>query len=509
MKTLKIYFTSDTHGAIFPTDYTDNTIKNMGLFAISSSIEKDTNTLILDGGDTIQGSPFATYILDKTYEIHPISHVMNLVGYDYVTLGNHDFNYGYDYLMNYLNDLNATVLCANVKDISGKFPNLIQSSVIHTLDNGIRVGIVGLTTEYINVFEKKEHLSNFTITDPFSHANDAVLKLKSSSDIVVGIYHGGFENDINTHEPLAHTSENIAYKLCKNLDFDILLTGHQHIPISGKSLFGTHIVQTPMHALKYAEINVSFTESNIPQMICSHLLVPTVKPLTEKQAAYNVLQNDIQTWLDEYVGQLDIPLEAKSHLDMATQGSSISNFLNQIQLDASGADISLTSLANTVMGLPQKVSLRDIVSTYIYPNTLVVIKITGEILKKALERSAEYFDVIEREIQISERFLKPKVEHYNYDYFSGVNYTFDLKKPIGKRVTSMKFNGISVKNNQTFKLVMNNYRASGAGGYEFYADCPVIEDIQISTTDLVTNYIKKNPVIEVDKSVYLKIIKPN
>ena len=116
MKTLKIYFTSDMHGFVYPTDYTNNDDKHLGMLNVINSFTKDENTLIIDGGDTIQGSPFTTFISKKDFEVHPIGKVLNQGKYDFVTLGNHDFNYGYDYLAKYLNTLDATCVCSNVED---------------------------------------------------------------------------------------------------------------------------------------------------------------------------------------------------------------------------------------------------------------------------------------------------------------------------------------------------------------------------------------------------------
>ena len=122
MKELKIYFTSDLHGYVYPTDYTDTTIKPMGMLNIIASYQKDGNTLIIDGGDTIQGSPFTTFLSSEKLIKHPIAEVMNAGGYDYITLGNHEFNYGYDYLKSYLDYLNAKCLCTNVLDKTNQLP---------------------------------------------------------------------------------------------------------------------------------------------------------------------------------------------------------------------------------------------------------------------------------------------------------------------------------------------------------------------------------------------------
>ena len=156
MKQLKIYFTSDLHGYVYPTDYTDRTEKPMGMLNIVSNYKKDGNTLIIDGGDTIQGSPFMTYLSSRPLTAHPVAQVMNGGGYDYITLGNHEFNYGYDYLKSYLTSLNAKCLCANIVDKTGQLP--LFSSDIKVMENGLKVGIIGFTTDFIPIWEKAHNL---------------------------------------------------------------------------------------------------------------------------------------------------------------------------------------------------------------------------------------------------------------------------------------------------------------------------------------------------------------
>ncbi len=505
MRNLTIYFTSDVHGYIYPTDYMDNTIKQMGLLAIGEAIDKDGNTLVIDGGDSIQGSPLASFVEEKRFAQNPLADLMNEVGYDYVTLGNHDFNYGYDYLMNYLSGLNAKVLCANVEDISRDVAPLIQKTAIQTMDNGLVVGLVGLTTDYINIWEKEEHLTKFNITDPFPSAVKAIEMLKSKCDILIGIYHGGFENDIETHKLLSDSKENIAFKLSKELNFDILLTGHQHMEVCDKSLFGTHVVQTSANGKKFAKITILVDRAGTSQ-ITSELVTPTPNVASALYKKHQNLQCDVQLWLDQKIGHLDTALTPLSHLDMAIGGSALANFLNQVQLEASGADISCASLANEVKGLPKEVTIRDVVTTYIYPNTMVVLEVDRAILKVALERCAAYFAVTVEGVKIADAFLKPKEEHYNYDYYSGIDYTYDLTKPIGQRVTSILYRGRELPENQKLSLVMNNYRATGTGGYDCFKTCPILKDIQISTSDIIIDYIKKHPVVAVDDKSYYKVI---
>ena len=504
MKNLKLYFTSDLHGYVYPTDYMDKSEKNIGILNIINQFKKDGNTLIIDAGDTIQGSPFTNYLSNSEFDVHPIATIFNEGGYDYITLGNHDFNYGYDYLKSYLTNLNAKCLCANVVDKTSTLPILPYD--IKTLENGLKVGLIGFTTDFINIWERSENLTNFNVNDTISSIKPYYEELKNKVDVLIGIYHGGFEYDLDSHKKLSETKENIAYKICNELQFDLLLTGHQHMEIANIDLHGTHIVQTPHNGSKFIELNLEFDNNKI-QNISSKLIDVVLNPNKTMYYKFLSLEEQVQEWLDTPVGFLDTELQPTSHLDMALNGSYLANFINQIQLSESNADISCTSFANVIKGFDKNVTVRDILSTYPYPNTLVVFEVNRKYLKLALERCASYFDYQDNNITISDSFLKPKVEHYNYDYFANIDYTFDIAKEVGQRVTSIIYNGKELDDNATLTLVMNNYRASGAGGYDFYTECKIVKEILMEMPDIIIDYFKNNKNVSVDKSKYLTVIK--
>lgn len=503
MKNLKIYFTSDLHGYVYPTDYVNTEEKSIGLLNIINQFKKDENTIIIDCGDTIQGSPFTNYLSNSHFDVHPIAEIINKGGYDYVTFGNHDFNYGYDYLKKYINNLQGKCLCTNVIDKTNNI-NILPYD-IKTLGNGLKVGVIGFTTDFINLWERAENISNFEISDTLSSIKENFDKVKSHCDIVIGMYHGGFEYDLSSHKQLSTTKENIAYKISKDFDFDILLTGHQHMEIPGEYLHGTYIAQTPHNGSKFLELNLSFEEGKVCD-INSTLVPVELNPNKEMYEKFLPLEEDVQKWLDTPVGFLDTPLHPKSHLEMAINGSHLANFINQIELEESGADIACTSFANSIKGFDSNVTVRDIMSTYMYPNTLIILEVTYDILKLALERCASYFDFKDGNICISHLFLKPKVEHYNYDYFSKIYYTFDLNNEVGSRVTSIIYNDRELNSNDSLKLVMNNYRASGAGGYEFYSSCKIVKEIIVEMPEVIINYFRNNSNVVVDKDKYLTVI---
>ena len=250
---LKILFTSDLHGYFFPTDYIHTGCRPMGVNALSGMFRaaRDENTLTIDGGDTLQGSPFAYYAAHHG-RVPLLARAMNDAGYDYVTVGNHDFNYGYDVLSGYLNALNAKALAANVEDLGGEMP-LFQTDV-RALPNGLRVGVVGAVTDWVNRWEKPANLAKLRVNDTLSAVQRAYESLRGKCDVTVCVYHGGVEKDLDTGRVYSDSGENLACRIAETCPFDILLTGHQHLAIPSAKWARSHIVQTPANAPCYAEV---------------------------------------------------------------------------------------------------------------------------------------------------------------------------------------------------------------------------------------------------------------
>lgn len=501
-KQLNIYFTSDLHGYVYPTDYRGLGEKDIGLLKCANRFRKDGNTLVIDGGDILQGSAFASFCHDSLGDADVMAKVMNLCGYDFVTLGNHDFNYGTDYLNTYLQALDAVCVCQNLYGAAGEvcFPYSIK-----VLENGLRVGIVGIVTDYVNIWEKPEHLEGVKIGDPFTAAKTAFDKIRGQVDVTLCIYHGGFERDLLTGRILSSSSENIAYRLCEELDYDILLTGHQHMSISGRFVHGTYVVQPMDCGKEFHHIQVTVDQRG--KLITSETLTASGSCSPALLTEFSKEEKGTQLWLDEVVGSLDHALLPAPAIEMASHGSEIAALFNEVQLAYSGAQISAVSLANEIAGFPKIVRRRDILTTYPYTNTLTVLRITGFILRQAIERTAEYFDLDEDgQLIVSDRFTKPKVEHYNYDYYSGVTYVIDVSKPLGERVVELLYEDRPVERDDVFSICINTYRASGAGGYPCYQQCPVLREINTEMVDLLMEYFEKNERIVLQNSPSFRII---
>ncbi|MGX7244546.1 bifunctional metallophosphatase/5'-nucleotidase [Enterococcus quebecensis] len=501
-KNMKIYYTSDVHGYLFPTDYADTEEKNMGLLKCVPNFQKDENTLIIDGGDMLQGSALATYCQAHPEEGFPQAEVLNRTGYDFVTLGNHDVNYGTSYLYKYLEALDATCVCENIIDTKKqmkKFPRAIK-----TLANGLKIGIVGVVTDYINVWEKAENIKDITVADPFEAAKEALEEIKGHVDLTICIYHGGFERDVRSGEILSKTSENIGYKICEELDFDLLLTGHQHLLIEGQLLHGTYIVQPSANAANYFEIDIEKTQDTIK--ITSTVGSPSVKAESNLTNQLQILETKVQSWLDQAIGKLDTDALAEGKLQMALHGSPIVELIGAVQLQASQAQIAVVCLANTSPGFHKNVTMRDVIATYPYTNQLITLKITGKQLKQVVEKNSDYFSLDEQDkVIISPNYLYPKIQHYHFDFFVGIDYTIDLCQKAGERLVELSYKNQRVEDSDEFTIALSDYRASGGGGFPTYQECPVLDEGSEEIVGLIVEYIQSQEEIRIPKNLKYEI----
>lgn len=475
---LKIIHTSDLHGYFFPTDYLDREEKETGYLSLLNNIKKDEHVILTDGGDTLQGSSF-DYFVKENLNSDIIADIMQNV--DYYTLGNHDFNYGYEYLKTYIANMKGKLVCANVKDKLGKIK--IDPYAIKEID-GYKIGFTGIVTDWVNLWEREENIKNFEITDAFEGAKKVLEELKKEkTDLNILIYHGGYEIDLESGEKLSETTENVGGKIAKELDFDIILAGHQHMEIAGK-INKTLAMETPANGAKAALVEVDFDTKEINSSFIEAKL--RENPLIKK---YKNIEEKVQDYLDLPIAKLSRDYMPEDRIKMALKGSDLADLINKIQLKYTDADISITSFANIISGLKKNLTTRDVLNTYRFPNTTVVLEIDGKSLRDALEQNFSYIEY-DGNYKIAKKFLEPKEEHYNFDFFYGIDYEKDLTKEVEKRIGKIFFKGKEIKDSDKFSLVMNNYRATGAGGFDMYKDLKVLKNYDKEVTEILLNYFR-------------------
>ncbi|WP_064092902.1 bifunctional metallophosphatase/5'-nucleotidase [Rossellomorea aquimaris] len=518
--TVYILETSDIHGHIYPYAYGDLKNAPIGLGRIATYVKRMRkrcdHLLLIDNGDLFQGTPLFTYYIKNAFhKRNPYIEILNTLHYDGAVIGNHEFNYGMDVLDQCKKEAAFPYLAANIIDNRTKQPYFGTPYVTKTFTNGIKAVVLGVTTHYIPNWENPSHITNLEFLDAFETTKKWVSFLQQSEnpDLMIVSYHGGFEHDVHTGKSTGENpQENQGYRMCHEIQgIDVLLTGHQHQMLATE-VNGVSIVQPGMNGERVGTIKVDFHLDNGKRKIAkkkSSLISMDGMPVDKKIISIvEILEKDTQEWLNETIGTIDGNMHIEDPFLARQQEHPFIEFINKVQMDATGVDISCTALFNDkVNGLPTDVSIRDILSNYIYPNTLSVLELTGEDIRQALEKTASYFMITnDGKLGINPSFTTPKPQHYNYDMWEGIQYILDIRLPIGKRVTSLTYKGKPLQEKKRYPVVMNNYRAGGGGGYPMFKNKPILKEIQLDMTELITNYFLTHQTIQATCNHNWKVI---
>lgn len=506
--TLTILATSDIHGYIYPTDYRKDSDKQWGLAKLATVIKSerqlDSSLLLIDNGDLIQGSPMASYYAKEMQDqVHPAIRALNALQYDAAVIGNHEFNFGRALLDKAIRDSKFPWLTANIIDSETGEPAFGKPYVVKHV-RGVKIVILGLTTSYIPNWELPEHISGLKFIDSLQAIRTWVdhIREKEKPDVLVASYHGGFERDLNSGEWLEEdTGENQGYAICKEIDgIDVLITGHQHRRLAQK-LLGVAVVQPGCNGEALAKIQIHLSKTKEKwhiQQVQTELLAPSTEADKDILAFTREEEKRTQAWLDRPLGSAKGNWLISDPFQARLSEHPFVELMNRIQMEAANVRISCTAIMhNEAPGFNSQITIRDILANYPYANTLQVLRLSGDTIRLALEHSATYFTLDqEGKPTVHPSFLEPKAQHYNYDMWEGIEYELDIRRPPGKRVVKLQFEGKPLDPAATYDVVMNHYRAGGGGGYSFFQGKPVIREIQTDMADLFVDYIIQHPILE-------------
>ncbi|WP_099156491.1 bifunctional metallophosphatase/5'-nucleotidase [Virgibacillus ndiopensis] len=507
--TITLLYTSDVHGNALPILYGNNMPADIGLAKYATVVKqarsKHDHVIVLDNGDLIQGTPLMThYVKEHANEENPMVGIMNKIGIEAGVVGNHEFNFGKKILTDAITQSTFPWLSANCLDEKTAEPYFGPPYKIIQLENDIKIAIVGVTTHYIPNWESPDHIEGIRFTDACITLKKWVEYIHQTEqpDVLIASYHGGLERDIESVEPTeALTGENQGYQMCEQINgIDVLLTGHQHRKLTG-SIHDVLVVQPGFNGQSYGEITIDLKNSSDKWSICSkHASIQTLDGVESDTAIVNYMnkiESSTQQWLDQPIGYIEGDMVIRDPFQARLTKHSFIEFIHQVQMDAAGVDISVTSLLNNnSRGFSSVVTMRDIVSNYMYPNTLVVLRLTGNDIIAALEKSAAYFTLDEAgKIGVNPTYIEPKPQHYNYDMWEGINYTINVKQPIGSRIENVTYKGKPIDPNETYHVVLNNYRANGGGNYDMFKNKPIVKEIQKDTVEIISAYFARFPTV--------------
>ena len=439
---------------------------------IKKEREANPDLILLDAGDNIQGTIMTDDLANKNPdELHPVIAAMNYMGYDAMTLGNHEFNWGTTNLKKIISKADFPVLAANVKDMNGEYLTGNGYTIIER--NGIRIAIIGVVTPDIPIWDGgKEGISDFTYESAAYSVKREIENIADKADIIIVSAHMGTYAEFDEE----NGSDSGLKILEMNDDVDMLQIAHIHTTIN-EEYNGIPIVCVRNGGKEIAKVTLTLNENKNVVSSSREIIamkdfepseeireIPIVKELHEKATNY-VAGIDENGEKGPALGFTTAKFQPEDEIKGIPEGklrdTAVMDLINKIQLENSGADVSAAALFKDTSNLPEgEINYGNIFDIYKFDNTLYRIPMTGKELKAYMEWSVSIYNQWkEGDINIS---FNPEIPGYLYDMFAGVEYEIDLSKPVGERIVNLTINGEPLEDERIVKVAVNNYRYSSA-----------------------------------------------
>ena len=491
-----ILATSDMHGDVWGYSYEDNApTDNSGMSRLYTYIkevrEENPVVFLSDAGDAIQGTIMTDDIANKEPEKeHPVMAAMNYMGYDAMTLGNHEFNWGIDTMKTILSQAKFPVLGANILNPDGSCVTGHGWTIVER--GGIRLAIIGVCTPFIRVWdENKPGISQVTFEDPYESVGKALEEIGDQADLVLVSAHMGEEAEFD----MEGGTDSALKILEENPEVDILQTAHMHVTVQDE-WNGVPVVGVRKNGREIARIDVTLDQDRNVKEITTQIVdmsdyepseeirqIDAVKALHEQTIRFvDGIGEDGQP--EEPIGTTTAKFQPENQIrgmpEAWLQDTAVPDLILKVELLNSGADVASCALFKDTSDLPEgDIRYGNIFDIYKYDNTLCTVDVTGKELRDYMEWSAEYFNQWKPgDINIS---YDPDHPSFLYDLFAGIDYEIDLSRPKGERIRNVMFKGEPLKDDQILKLAINNYRYSSSlkgnhlihGRYDWESSCSI------------------------------------
>ena len=478
-KHITILGTSDMHGNIWGYSYEDDKdTGNNGMSRLYTYIQQvraeNPNTFLIDAGDDIQGTILTDDLYNKTPdEPHPVIAAMNFMGYDAMTPGNHEFNWGIPTMLKILGQAEFPVLGSNLLDKDGRFVTGAGWTIVER--GGVKVAVIGAVNPDAPIWDGgKEGIDDLTYEAANTAVKKAIAEIGDQADVIVVSAHLGMYAEFDEE----NGSDSAQKILDDNPEIDVLQVAHNHVVVNdrqGNTVIGgvrnsgrdiarfdltldadNNVIDSKVEIVDMAGVEPSQAIRELPLVAESHQkTIDFIKGGGSGEdggggAAMGCTTARFQPD-NEFAGLPQGKLEDTAVMDL----------INKVQLENSGADVSAAALFKDTSDLPAgDINYGNIFDIYKFDNTLYRVTVTGAELKAYMEWSAEcYNQWVPGDINIS---LDPEYPDYLYDMFAGVDYEIDLSQPKGERIKNVMFKGAPLADDQELTLAVNNYRYSSA-----------------------------------------------
>ncbi|WP_171051634.1 bifunctional metallophosphatase/5'-nucleotidase [Alteribacter natronophilus] len=456
-----IVSTNDVHGRI-SYNPEDGELGMAKIAAIANRARaRNDDTYVFDAGDTFHGTTAVNLGRGETAVA-----LMNRVPYDAMTPGNHDFNYGTERLRELIGLASFPVLSANTVEKENKRP---FSSPYMTFDaHGKTFAVIGVTTQTTVGSTDPENVKDVLFLDEIETAKRYADELRKSADHIIVLSHSGIAKD----KQIAEQVDGI----------DLIVGGHSHTAIEKPLLHhGTYLTQSAGHGRAVSVADLVFFEGDLVGM--SGSLVrdhPGIEPDKAMEALVEEEKVEWAEMLDEVIAVFDQELEG-GRTAVRTRQTSFGTLITDAFRVETGAEAAFTNGGNIRAGLPEgPVTRRDLLNALPFANTVVVLELSGSDVEKTLEQSVSQFPG----------------ESGGFLQVSGIDYSFNAKKPPGSRIADVRIAGEPLVPDKMYTIATNSYLANGGNGYKWLADLPVVLNTGEIVSGIVERYMRREGELE-------------
>jgi 2',3'-cyclic-nucleotide 2'-phosphodiesterase/3'-nucleotidase len=494
--TLLVAATTDVHGHLVGWDYyaarpdTARGLARAATIVDSLRAAAPGRVLLVDAGDMLQGTPL-TYVAARreTFPVHPVIAAMNAMHYDAAAVGNHEFNYGLPFLYASTKGARFPLLAANAYPASGPAPFPGRTIVERS---GARIALIGATTPGSNAWDRDNLAGKLTIGAVVPAVRAQVDSARRErANVIVVVLHTGL-GEPSSYDTVATRlpSENVAAEVARAVPgIDLIVYGHSHKQMADTVIAGTLLMQPKNWAQSVAVAELRLERANAGWRVASKRssLIQSAGHAEDAAVASAVATGHeaAKKYVAMSIGSSDARWSADSGRVTDTP---LADLVLEVERRTAQSDLASTAIFDVGARIDSgPVTVGEIARLYPYENTLSAVRITGAQLKSYLEYSARYYGTY----GTGEPPVHTDVPGYNFDIVSGVDYTIDLSRPVGSRITSLSRNGTPVRDADSFTMALNNYRRSGGGGYAMLKDAPEVYTGETEIRDLLIAEVER------------------
>ena len=478
--TLRFLETSDVHGAFFPYNFTERKPMEGTMARVSSYVKEQReqygkNVILLDNGDILQGQPTSYYYnFVRTDQPNIAAQVINYMNYDAQTFGNHDVEPGHRVYDKWIKEVKCPMLGANIIDLNSGKPYVEPYLLLER--DGVRIAVLGMLTPAIPSWLHPNVWSGMRFENIIPCAKQWVktLKEKEKADVIVGLFHSGWDNGIVTDDYV----EDVARQCAEQVpEFDVIFFGHDHTPRNTTVGSGVLCLDPSCNAINVAQATLTLQKKKGAWKVVKkegELVDITSKPIDEDYMAFFKTQyDDVRNFVDEQIGTFETTIYSG---DAFFGPSAFIDYIHLMQLEETGADVSLTApLTFNSIIKAGPVYMSDMFKLYRYENHIYLLRMKGSEIRKHLEMSYDLWTNTmtspdDHALLLAEQTVNDKQRmgfknlSFNFDSAAGIDYVVDVTKPDGQKVTILQLSdGRPFDENAWYKVAMSSYRGNGGG----------------------------------------------